>query len=233
MPRSDDLVLLRLDRRDDVAHGADAGSLDLLLEDRAATAGFARVGQVLILVCREPPLVDPEPTPEPHPHRAHARGPIEGRRELGPPVDDDRVTLIVVDVSTPDIPTLGSVLGVVEVESTEEERGRGVVGEGLDPAVEGEREDLGGDLVATDRAVAQRFSLDAHPRELGPRVVEVVLFIGQVVAEFSAGGRIGRVIGGHDRTPPGARGKVFLTLTQVPPSNRNRRRPHSPNGDVT
>jgi hypothetical protein len=59
---SHDLVLLRLDGRDDVAHRPDARPLDLVDEDLAAgdVAGLRR-DEVLVLVGGEPAPVDAEP----------------------------------------------------------------------------------------------------------------------------------------------------------------------------
>jgi hypothetical protein len=152
---------------------------------------------------------------------------VEGCRELGPPVDDDRVTAIVVDVTAADIPALGAVFGVVEVEATEEERGGRVVGERLDPSMQGDGEEFRGDLVAADRVVPQRFSLGTHPRQLGPCVVEIALFLAQVIAAAggvdgcgaSGGGGIGRVVGRHGRTPPVRKGEELSYRRQVLPSN--------------
>ena len=108
---ADDLVLLRLDRGDDVAHRADARALDLVDEDLAAP-DVARLGrdEVLVLVGGEPAVVHAEPAPEPHPHRLPARGPVERAGQLGAPVDDDRVAQLVVDVPPADVPALLAVL---------------------------------------------------------------------------------------------------------------------------
>ena len=127
---ADDLVLLRLDRGDDVAHRADARALDLVDEDLAAP-DVARLGrdEVLVLVGGEPAVVYAEPAAQPHAHRLAARGPVERAGQLGAPVDDDRVAQLVVDVPPADVPALLAVLLVGEVEPPEEQRRRRVVDE--------------------------------------------------------------------------------------------------------
>ena len=89
-----DLVLLGLDRRDDVAHRAGAGALDLGGED-GAVVGAVAGGEALVLVGREPAAVDAEPPTQLDAHRLGGRGPVERRGDRGAPVDDDRVAAVV------------------------------------------------------------------------------------------------------------------------------------------
>ena len=65
---ADDLVLLGLDRRDDVAHRARPRALDLGGEDRAVVGGVTP-GEALVLVGREPAAVDAEPATQLDAHR--------------------------------------------------------------------------------------------------------------------------------------------------------------------
>ena len=82
---ADDLVLLRLDRGDDVAHRADARSLDLVDEDLAAP-DVARLGgdEVLVLVGGEPSVVHAEPAAQPHAHRGGRERPGRTPRRARP-----------------------------------------------------------------------------------------------------------------------------------------------------
>ena len=101
---ADDLVLLRLDRRDDVAHRAGARPLDLGGEDRARRpVRLRRLAQVLVLEGGEASAVDAEPAPQHDVHRLGGRRPVEGGRDRGPPVDDDRVARLVGDVAAADV----------------------------------------------------------------------------------------------------------------------------------
>ena len=107
---ADDLVLLGLDRRDDVAHRARPRALDLGREDRAVVGAVAP-DEALVLVGREPAAVDAEPAPQLDAHRVGRGGAVEGGRDGCPPVDDDGVPRVVGDVSAPDVEGLvGSVV---------------------------------------------------------------------------------------------------------------------------
>lgn len=124
----DDLVLLGLDGGDDVAHRADAGPLDLRLEEAAGAGGLGGVGEVLVLVRGELAGRVPEAAAEPD-----VLGVLGGRLvvrlgDRGPPVDDHRVPGGVVDVAAPDVEplalrALGQVAadGVEIVEAAEEQ----------------------------------------------------------------------------------------------------------------
>jgi hypothetical protein len=161
----DDLVLLGLDGRDDVAHRPDAGALDLLGEDPAVDLVLGAVLQVLVLVGRDGAVVETEPAPQDDPHRLGVGRAVERRRHPGTPVDDQRVALGVGDVATPDVPAFrpARVVGVVGVDPPEEQGGRGVVLERSrsQPQVPGQV--LGRDRVV--RLDLQRQGLLTHPRE--------------------------------------------------------------------
>jgi hypothetical protein len=175
-----DLVLLGLDRRDDVAHGAHPGALDLTGQDRAAPVGLGDVGEVLVLVRRDLAEVDAEAPTKPHAHRLGPAGPIERAGHVRAPVDDHRVAGLVGDVPAPEVPALrraaaaggGGVRGV-DVDPAEEQRGRRVVDQRRRTPVQGGGEVLAGDPVATlgaqrQRALAHPGQLAAGQRQVGP-----------------------------------------------------------------
>ena len=88
---ADDLVLLGLDRRDDVAHRPGARPLDLGGEDARCGRLAVAVGQALVLVGREPTAVHPEPAAQVDAHRLGRGGAVVGRGDPRAPVDDHRV----------------------------------------------------------------------------------------------------------------------------------------------
>lgn len=75
---ADDLVLLRLDRRHDVPHRADARALDLLLEQLAGGGRLGGVGEVLVLVRGEVAAGVSEAAPQSDVQRIGLGGPVEG-----------------------------------------------------------------------------------------------------------------------------------------------------------
>jgi hypothetical protein len=100
----DDVVLVRLDRRHDVAHRARPRPLDLLDEDAADRARRpSRLGELLVLIGGELGAGEPEPAPPRQAHRVGRAGPVEGPGHRRAPVDDDRVAIAVMDVTTPDV----------------------------------------------------------------------------------------------------------------------------------
>ena len=140
-------VLLGLDRCDDLAHragplGADLGEhrvRDASGADRPVgiIEMFVEVGGQLTVVEHEPPAqIDPE--------RVGAGRPVEGRGDRRPPVDDDRVVVLVLDVASPDVPPLGPVLlGVDAAEEVTGTRRREV----LERLLDGDLDVLGRELV--------------------------------------------------------------------------------------
>jgi hypothetical protein len=175
-----DLVLLGLDGRDDVAHRPDARALDLGGQDRAAPGGRRRVGQMLVLVCRE--LAPRRPrtgVAGSHPHRGGPGGAVEGRRDSARQSMTRGRRRIVADVAAPDIPPLAA--GAVE--PTEEQGRAGVVAEGFGPVVEGPCEVCGGDGIGG--LDLERLRALAHARQGVAGGVE----IGPFAVEFSHGHR--------------------------------------------
>ncbi|WP_307812513.1 hypothetical protein [Phycicoccus sp. CSK15P-2] len=131
------------------------------------------MGEVLVLVGRETAAVDPEAAAEADAHRLGGGGPVEGGRDRGAPVDDDRVAVVVADVPAADVEGLLAVLGAA-VDATEEERGARVVLEGGDPAGEDVAEHRGVERVARGAGV-EPVDGRTHPGELGAGSVQVGL----------------------------------------------------------
>lgn len=131
------------------------------------------VDEVLVLVGRQPALLDPEPAAQSHPRAVVAGGPVEAARDVGAPVDDDGVAVGVGDVAAPDV----QALAVVVVGATEEQRRRRVVDEAEGAAVQGPGEGLVGDGVPTVGDEGQRVL--AHAGEFRTGVVEVGLLGGE------------------------------------------------------
>ena len=109
----DDLVLLGGDGGHDVAHLAGAGPFQLGQQRIGQAAGAGAVGIVegLVEQGRDLPVLHHEPAAVDEPARVDGRGPVEGGRHRGPPVDHDRPGPLVLHVAAPDVPALG-VLGV-------------------------------------------------------------------------------------------------------------------------
>ncbi len=170
-----DDVLLGLDRRDDVAHGAGARALDLGLEDLRVRVGVAvgkvagqlGPGQRLVLERREMAAGEPVPAPCGDAHRLLGRGPVERRADGSAPVHDHGLAVRVGHVAAPDVEGLagGGGLARDEVDAAEEERDLRVVGELLHPARERGLQDLRAHPVARVAAVESGDPV-AHPPEL-------------------------------------------------------------------
>jgi hypothetical protein len=135
---ADDVVLLGLDRRDDVAHRTLARTLDLALEDRRVLL-LLTCEQVLVLVRRQLAVLEPEPPAQLHAHRHGLAGAVERAGDVGAPVDDHRVAPIVGDVPAADVEPLAAPVRVVEgvVEPPEEQRDLRVVLELLHASPQG------------------------------------------------------------------------------------------------
>ena len=190
-----DLVLLGLDRRDDVAHRSRAGSLDLRREEGArGVRRFAAGGseKVLVLERRQPAAVDPEAAAQDDVHPVERGRAVEGGRDGGPPVDDDRVAGLVGDVPPPDVELLRRAARRLDVDPPEEEGRARIVLERGDAAREHPAQDLAGDGVARPRRI-ELLGRRAHPGQLGPGPVEVGLLALEI-----AGRRSGR---GHGESP--------------------------------
>jgi len=183
---TDDDVLLRLDRGDDVAHGSHPWPLDLAGENLAPEGGPVRC---CVLIASTEPLVlkggqltsvDAETPAQAHAHRLGPGRAVEGGGDVGPPVDDDGVAMGVRHVASSDVPALGR-RGPrrMLVDPAEEQAGGRVVDQGLRTAVKRCRQELAGDPVAA--MCFQRQRLLSHPGELGARsgqIVTVVLELG-------------------------------------------------------
>ncbi|CAM5313230.1 hypothetical protein SXANM310S_07451 [Streptomyces xanthochromogenes] len=181
---ADDLVLLGLDRRDDVAHRAHAGAFDLRLEQLAGLRRFRRVREVLVLVRRQLAAGVAESAAQAHVERVLLRGPVERLRDGRAPVDDHRVAVGVVDVPAADVEPLplGALRevragGVEVVEAAEEEGGVGEVGEGLDAVVDLALEDGGVHPVRGDVLDVEGLDVFAHGAERGAGPAEVGAFV--------------------------------------------------------
>ncbi len=109
---ADDVVLVRLDGRHDVAHRARPRPFNLLDEDAAdrrppaGAVGLAGPGELLVLIGGELIPGEPEPPPPRQAHGVGRAGTVEGPGHWRPPVDDDGVALAVVDVSPADVQLL-------------------------------------------------------------------------------------------------------------------------------
>ena len=169
---------------------------------RLLCACSVAVEQVLVLVRRDPAALEPEPPSQRDVHGLAAGGPVERRRHVGPPVDDDRVALVVVHVAAADVEPLVAVLaGPGQVEPAEEQRRLGVVGEGLHPLVQRGREVRLRDGVTA--AGVQREGGVAHRGQVGAGGGEVGLLGGQRGVGGGGGGgrggglRLGGMSCGH------------------------------------
>ena len=112
-------------------------------------------------------------------------GLVEGSRYVGTPVDDDRVTVLVADVSPADVQRL-----VGRVDAPEEERRIRVVDKGRRAVVQGRRKVCVGDRVAAD--CLERERAFAHPHQRCSGRVEVGALPCQLGGKFADR---------HERTP--------------------------------
>jgi hypothetical protein len=136
--RADQVVLLRLDGGDDVAHGADTGSLDLGGQQpvRQVPVAAAEVELFVLQRGERAGLVAEAPA------QAHAEalpwcGAVEGPRQARAPVDHHRVALAVDHVAAAEVEArAGQLSGVVVVDAAEEQRAVAVVGERGDPLLQ-------------------------------------------------------------------------------------------------
>src|SRR5690606_31326589 len=152
---ADDVVLVGLDGRDDVAHGAGAGPLDLLGEDlRGVRALAVRPVERFVLVGGQLAALVAEAAAQPYAHRVGGARLVERAGDGRAPVDDEGTAVLVMHVASADVQAWRQVIVVgpfavsVAVETAEEQRGVGVVGERGDPFVEEAPQDLLGYPVA-------------------------------------------------------------------------------------
>jgi hypothetical protein len=106
------------------------------------------------------PPAKAEPAPEGHALPVVPRCSIEGSRDVGPPVDHDRISGCVHDVPAADVKHLFG----IDVDTAEEQRHRGVIDEGLRLPVLGGLQVRLGDAVAPLRLERKRVL--AHPPQV-------------------------------------------------------------------
>ena len=127
--RPDHVVLLGLDRGDDLAHRAGALGTDLGehgVGDAAGDVGRVGVVEVLVEVGGELAIVEHEAPPQVDAERVGAGRPVERRGDRRPPVDDDGIVLVVLDVAATDVPVLRrAARSVAGVDAPEEVTGAG------------------------------------------------------------------------------------------------------------
>ena len=144
--------------------------------------------QVLVLEGGHLAVREAEPAPDADAHRLGPAGPVERHRDLGPPVDHERLALLVVHVPAADVEGLVGRFQVVQ--PAEEQRHLRVVLELLHPPPDRCLEELG---VHRVRAVdLQRAGLLPHLRERGAGV--------RRGSPSRLGGSAARRVRGHDKT---------------------------------
>ncbi len=102
-------VLLGLDRGDDLAHRASSRGTDLgqhRVWNATRRSGRIRVVELLVQIRCQLAIAHHEPTTVAQPEWVECGRPIERRGDRGSPVDDDRIVLDVLDVSTADVPDI-------------------------------------------------------------------------------------------------------------------------------
>ena len=176
---ADDLILLGLDRRDDVEHLARPGPFELgqqgIAAAQAGGPGVTVAGSEEVVGDGDDGVaIDHDLPPPGQPQGILDACPIEGDSDGGPPVDHHGVGPIVLDVAPADVPRRTVLL----VDAPEEQRAR-AVGEQRDPPRQC------GDVIEV--GVARRDEIREEP--LGPlshrgerrhRPVEVVLLCGDL-----------------------------------------------------
>ena len=108
--RPDDDVLLGLDRGDDLAHGAGPLGADLgehRVGDAAGDDGRVGIVEMFVEVGGQLTAIEHELPAQIDAERVGAGRPVEGRGDRRPPVDHDRVVVLVLDVAPADVPPLG------------------------------------------------------------------------------------------------------------------------------
>ena len=187
--RADDLVLLGLDRGDDVAERAGAAAFErgqesrvaaqrrpallaVVLRHQAVVVADAQVAaaEELVLETEHRPTLDDEVAPPQKPHRLAPGRPVERLGDWRPPVDDDRLGPLVGDGQPADVERLGRgrALGVA-VDTPEDESGVAEVevGEPLDQRlVEGVALEPGLERAAEVRLVEVAQTPSGLPRPL-------------------------------------------------------------------
>ena len=163
--RPDHEVLLGLDRGDDLAHRAGALGADLgehRVGDAAGDVGGVGVVEVLVEVGGDLALVEHEAPAQVDAERVGAGGPVERRGDRRPPVDDDRVVLVVLDVAAADVPLLGRAAGPSPVSMRPKKSPAPGRAEVLQRLLDGDLDVLGRELVGRALRVDPLEPLD-HP----------------------------------------------------------------------
>ena len=171
--RADQVVLLRLDRGDDVAHRPGARPLDLGAQERVGLIGLDRPDQRLVLEAGQLRVIG-EAVAAAHqdPLPVAAGRPVERHRDRRPPVDHQRYAAAVVHVPATDV-DLVQVLdrpGLV-VDAAEEQRHVGEIEQGLRAHLLGPLVGLVGEafvvVLAADQRDVAGLHLLVHPGERG------------------------------------------------------------------
>ena len=197
----DDHVLLGLDRRDDVAHLAGAGPVELGQErvgDAGGVVGAVGVVEVLVEQADELAVLEHEAAAEVEAQRVAEGGPVEGDGHPGAPVDHHRVAAVVLDVAAADVPLLAGLL--VDAAEAQRSLGRldgGLVATQLVPG--GGGVDVGAGVDGED--VDQALHAGAHRLQVIVGAVEVALFVGQVGVHARAPGQSVRGDESVERAP--------------------------------
>jgi hypothetical protein len=178
------LVLFGLDCRDDVAHRADAGALDLGGQDATLRAEFLAAVQVLVLEAGQLAFDEAEPAAGGDALRIAHAGPIERAGERRAPVEHHGLAGVVGDVAATHV-----VRRLVDVEAPEEERRGRVVGQLGHPAGQLAAQRLGGEGVAGHVGAGGEEILGAaaHPAERGAGLGEVFAFGAEFVIQVDSG----------------------------------------------
>ncbi len=198
--RPDDLVLLGLDRRDDVAHRPGAGPLDLPVQQAAGRPGRlsrclsrrrlsrrrAAGDERFVLERGELRPVVAEPASDREPHRVARMRPVERPGDLGAPVDDQRIVPgSLAHVPPPEVEALAGDPGRVGpvVDPGEEQRRRILLlGEAGEPPLLRQLQ-VGVRHLVHDRVARgdlRSLDLGPHPRQRPPAAPEVLAFRGQL-----------------------------------------------------
>ena len=171
----DQLVLVGLDRRDDVAHPRVARPLELLEQK---VVHRRRVGERaverLVADVEQCPPARAEAAPEGDAVRGDRCGRVERPRRRRLPVDDERAARVVVNPAAPHVERVACPLGV---DTTEAEPLLGIL-EGAQAACRPALDRFGPDLRRPRLRGAQKRL--AHPVEIVVGAVEVRLLGGQV-----------------------------------------------------
>ena len=174
----DDVVLLGLDRGDDLAHRPGAGGTHLgehRVGDPARHRRALGIVEVLVVVPDEVALPEAVPPAQGQVERVGHGGSVERRRHARPPVDHDRQVVAVVDVALADAEHLAP--GGVDAPEEIGGVGRLEVGEG--PPQDGLHV-LAGDFVGGELAREHLPVAVDHRHAAGASELEPIALVGEV-----------------------------------------------------